>query len=167
MNYINQNNLQPIYDTTASIGIAYSIYSTIIGTILSILIIILGIWIKNMNSDKTGYANGIVKDVTDYDYKATSCISTIYFKVKDTKDTVKTATGIGNKGQNIGVYYDPSNPNNFTTNNYSYIIGWIMIIIGSLILLSVWVWFIFTLIFKPVAAVTGVGAVTNAVVPDF
>lgn len=163
----NQQHLQPIYDTSASIGIAYSLFTTIIGTIICVLLIIIGVWVKNLNKDKTAYTTGIVKDVSDCNYKAKSCISTIEFKVNDKDYSVKSATGIGNKGQYISIYYNPENPNNFTINNYSNYIGLIMIIISSVIILALWLWFILTLIFKPVAAASGVGAVTNAIIPDY
>lgn len=161
-----KNELQPIYNTSATIGIVYSLISTILGTIFCTLVIIAGVWIKNMNSDKTAYTLGYVTDVSDCNFKEKKCVSTIDFNVKHEKYTVKSVTGIGNKGQNIGIYYNPENPNNFTTNNYSTIIGWVMIAIGIFIIISLWLWFILTLIFKPIAAATGVGAVADTAIPN-
>lgn len=164
-NYNDQ--LEPIYNTSATIGIIYSLISAIIGSIFCILVIIIGVWVKNMNSDKTAYTLGYVTDISDCNFKEKTCISTIEFNVNNEKYTVKNISGIGNKGQNIGVYYNPKNPNNFTTNNYSTLIGWVMIVIGILIIVIIWSWFILALIFKPIAAATGVGAVADAAIPDF
>jgi hypothetical protein len=145
---IDNKQIQPINNAGTSIGIIYPLISAIIGTIFCTLVIIAGEWVKNLNSDKTAYTKGNVMDVSDCDFKKKTCISTIQFVVKNKEYTVKSTTGVGNKGQNIGIYYDPENPNNFATNNYSTVIGWFMIIASSIIILLLWLWFIFALVFK-------------------
>lgn len=145
---IDNKQIQPINNAGTSIGIIYPLISAIIGTIFCVFIIFIGEWVKNLNSDKTAYTKGNVMDVSDCDFKKKTCISTIQFVVKNKEYTVKSTTGVGNKGQNIGIYYDPENPNNFATNNYSTVIGWFMIIASSIIILLLWLWFIFALVFK-------------------
>jgi len=159
-------NMQPVYDATAMIGIAYAIFTTIIATIICSFLIYFGVWIKNMDADKTAKAVGVVKDAI-CNTKEKSCVATINYTVDNVEYSVSSTTGgVVNKGQNIDVYYDPKNPNNFSSNSYTYVIGWVIIVIAVIILLSSWGWLIMTIFFKPIAAASGVGAVAGAFIPD-
>ena len=161
-------NMQPVYDASAAIGIAYAIFSAVMATIICGFVIYFGVWVKNMNSDKTGYIKGTIIDATCTNAKNDkSCLASIDYKVNNVNYSVSATTGIVNKGQTIDIYYDPKNPNNFSLyNNTTNTIGWVIIIIAVIILLSSWGWLILTIFFKPVAAATGVGAVAGAVMPD-
>ena len=160
--------LQPVYNTTATIGIVYAIFSAVMATVICGFAIYGGFWVKNMNSDKTEKAIGTIKDATcSKTGKDKSCVATIDYKVKDVEYSVSATTGIVNKGQTIDIFYDPKNPNNFSLlNNTTNTIGWVIIIVAIIILLSSWGWLIMTIFFKPVAAATGVGAVASAIIPD-
>jgi hypothetical protein len=160
-------NMQPVYDATASIGIAYAIFSAVIATIICGFAIYGGFWVKNINSDKTAKTTGTIKDaICSKTKNDKSCIATINYVVKNVEYSVSETTGIVNKGQTLDIYYDPKNPNNFSlSNNTTNIIGWIIIIVAIIILLSSWGWLIMTIFFKPLAAATGVGAVAGAVIP--
>ena len=159
--------MQPVYDATASIGIAYAIFSAVMATIICGFAIYGGFWVKNINADKTAKTTGTIKDATCSKSKNDkSCVATINYMVKDVEYSVSTTTGIVNKGQTTDIFYDPKNPNNFSlSNNTTNIIGWVIIIVAIIILLSSWGWLIMTIFFKPVAAATGVGAVAGAVMP--
>jgi len=158
--------MQPVYDATASIGIAYSIFSTVMATIICSIGIYVGFWVKNLDASKTAKTIGTVKEADcTKTAKDKSCVATITYKVNDVEYSVSSTTGIVNKGQNIDIYYDPKNPNNFVSNSYTNIIGWVIIIVCIILLLSSWGWLIMTLLFKPVAAASGVGAVAGAVMP--
>jgi hypothetical protein len=161
------NNMQPVYDATATIGIAYSVFSTVIATIVCSIAIFVGVWVKNLNKDKTAKAVGVITEANCTNSKKDkSCVATINFKANKVDYTVSSSTlGIVNKGQNINIYYDPKNPNNFTSNSYTNIIGWVIIIFAVIVLLISWGWLIMTIMFKPVAAASGVGAVADAVIP--
>ena len=160
--------MQPVYNTTATIGIVYSVFSAIMATIICGFAIYGGFWVKNMNSDKTEKTIGTIKEATCSKTKDDkSCMATINYTVKDVEYSVSATTGIVNKGQTLDVFYDPKNPNNFSiSNNTTNTIGWIIIIVAIIILLSSWGWLIMTIFFKPVAAATGVGAVADAIIPD-
>ena len=160
--------MQPVYDVTATIGIAYAIFSTVIVTIISVFVIYFGVWIKNMNAEKTEKTVGTIKDTTCSKTKNDkSCVATISYIANKIEYSVSTTTGIVNKGQTVDIYYEPKNPNNFSlSNNTTNAIGWIIIIVASIILLSSWGWLLMTIFFKPVAAATGVGAVAGAIMPD-
>ena len=158
--------MQPVYDATASIGIAYSIFSTVMATIICSIGIYVGFWVKNLDASKTAKTVGTVKDANcTKTAKDKSCVATITYKVNDVEYSVSSTTGLVNKGQNIDIYYDPKNPNNFVSNSYTNIIGWVIIIVCIIVLLVSWGWLIMTLLFKPVAAASGVGAVAGAVMP--
>jgi hypothetical protein len=158
--------MQPVYDATASIGIAYSIFSTVMATIICAIGIYVGFWVKNLDASKTAKTVGTVKEADcTKTKKDKSCVATITYKVNDIEYSVSSSTGLVNKGQNIDIYYDPKNPNNFVSNSYTNIIGWVIIIVCIILLLSSWGWLIMTLLFKPVAAASGVGAVAGAVMP--
>ena len=161
------NNMQPVYDATATIGIAYSIFSAVIATIICSIAIYVGVWVKNLNKDKTQKTVGLVTEATCTNSKKDkSCVATINFKANKVDYTVSSSTlGIVNKGQNIDIYYDPKNPNNFTSNSYTNIVGWVIIIFAVIVLIISWGWLIMTIMFKPVAAASGVGAVAGAVMP--
>lgn len=55
---------------------------------------------------------------------------------------------------------------NINSENTTNIIGWVIIIIAVIILLSFWGWLIMTKFFKPVGTASGVGAVADAFIPD-
>ena len=160
-------NMQPVYDATASIGIAYAVFSAVMATIICGFAIYGGFWVKNINADKTAKTTGTIKEATCSKTKNDkSCVATINYIVKDIEYSVSSVTEIVNKGQTITIYYDPKNPNNFSlSNNTTNTIGWIIIIVAIIILLSSWGWLLMTIFFKPVAAATGVGAVAGAVMP--
>ena len=161
-------NMQPVYDASAAIGIAYAIFSAVMATLVCSFVIYFGVWVKDMNSDKTGSTKGTIKDANCTNAKNDkSCVATVNYKVNNVDYSVSATTGIVNKGQTIDIYYDPKNPNNFSLyTNTTNTIGWVIIIIAIIILLSSWGWLILTIFFKPVAAATGVGAVAGAVMPD-
>ena len=143
------NHMKPVYDVTASIGIAYAIFSAVMATIICSFMIYFGVWIKNINSENTAKTTGTVKDtVCNKTKNDKSCVATINYKVNKVEYSVSTTTGIVNKGQTMDIYYDPKNPNNFSlSNNTTNIIGWVIIIIAVIILLSSWGWLIMTIFF--------------------
>jgi hypothetical protein len=62
-------------------------------------------------------------------------------------------------GQNVKLYYNPSNPNDFVTETSSYYVGLILIIVSVCIIVIMWIWTILSFVYKPVAAASGVGAI--------
>ena len=170
----NNNVLQPVYDTTASIGIVYNLMYAIFGTIFMCIFLFIGVWLLNLNSDKTETTTGIYKDVKcsenkvyDSEKKADvvekSCVGTIEYKVngKEYNKLHQTKDVISN-GQNVKLYYNPNNPNDFVTETSSYYIGLILIIVSVCIIVIMWIWTILSFVYKPVAAASGVGAIGDA-----
>jgi len=119
-----------------------------------------------LNNNLKGKTSGSVSDA-NCDTNAKSCLTTISYNVNDVNYTNKKTTEIVNKGQTLEILYDTTNPNNFEINYkiHKYI-GWGFIIFAILIIILSIGWLIFSLLFKPVAAATGVGAVADAIIPD-
>jgi hypothetical protein len=174
----NEDVLKPIYDTTATIGIIYSVLYALLYTFIAIIMILVGFWVKNINVKKTKTTPGVIESAdcitaTNTDEKknkstTTKCQVKVSYIV-DGKDynNEYTSSSTVNKGQSVEVLYDPLNPNDFTTGNEYYYIGLGMIIFGFVIMISSWIWLALSIIFKPIAAATGVGAVGDAVYSQF
>lgn len=180
INDINNNKdiLNPIYDTTATIGYIYNIGATIIICIIFGIIIAAGVYIINIDSDKTKNVSGLLKDVKctqetikdinskgeEKDKNINNCNYNVIYNVKGIEYVKKqSGTKIINENDKVVVYYDPKNPDNFVIGNDNYIIGLIMIIFGVLIILLSIAWLIFTIYFKPLAAASGVNVISDIV----
>ena len=120
--------------------------SIIIGSIF----IGIGIILIRINNHLKGKTKGSIVEA-DCNTNTKSCLSTISYNVNNVDYTNKKTTDIVNKGESLDILYDTTNPNNFEINRY---------IISSI------GWLIFSLMFKPIAAATGVGAVADALIPD-
>lgn len=167
-NFIDENKtvLEPAYQTTATIGRAYAIYSAIGGTLLLLIFLFVGIWLVRMHRDKTKSTTGTVLK-SNCDSSNNKCIVQIEYTVNNRKYTVNyESSSIVNTGQNVKVYYDPTNPNNFVAGSTNKALGWIFIGIAIVGIILAWASLIFTLFFKPVAAATGVGAIMGAITPN-
>jgi hypothetical protein len=88
----NKDVLKPIYDTTATIGIIYNIFFTIIIIIICAFIIYIGFWLKNSNSNKTKNVigkytnikceNEIIEDLNKNKKTIVNCTADIVYMVK-------------------------------------------------------------------------------------
>lgn len=162
----NKQYIEPVYDATAAIGIASTIFGTVMVTIIAIILIVVGYNIKNIDSEKTSVATGtIIK--ADCTPKNKTCVADIKYTVDKVDYSVQTTTGLVNKAQTIQVNYDPSNANNFTIYSYYPYIGWSIITVAIISLISSWGWLLMTILFKPLAAASGVGTVASTIMPDF
>ena len=174
----NEDVLKPIYDTSATIGIIYSGLYALSFTFIAIIMILVGFWVKDINVKKTKTTPGVIEsadcvtatNTNEKNNKSTS--TTCQVKVSyivDGKDynNEYTSSSTVNKGQSVEILYDPLNPNDFTTGNQYYYIGMGMIIFGFVMMISSWIWFALSIIFKPIAAATGVGVVGNTAYSQF
>jgi ribosomal protein S8E len=165
----NENVLKPIYDTSANFGLLYNLMSALFSTFICIIMILVGFWIKDINIKKSETTSGIINSAEcNIEKNKTTCMATVIYTVNNVKYTNQyTSQGIVNKGQRIEVYYNPLDPNDFTVENYTYYAGVGMIVLGIIIVISSWVWFLLSYIYKPVAAISGVGAMGNMMMPSF
>ena len=170
----NKDVLKPIYDTTATIGIIYNIFFTIIIIIICAFIIYIGFWLKNSNSNKTKNVigkytnvkceNEIIEDINKNKKTIVNCTADIIYMVKGVEYKKGYQTNrIVNDNQPVNVSYDPANPDDFTVDNSYYYIGISMIVIGFITIAIALFWSILSILYKPVAAVSGIGVLGDAI----
>jgi hypothetical protein len=169
----NQSVLNPIYDTTASIGIVYNVVITIVVTILFGILIYVGFWIKDADINKSENVLGkyknvkcteeIIKDKDNNNKSVTVCNAEIVYTVGE-KEYIKSykASKLVNENQPVTVHYDPANPNDFIIEKNTYYFGLGMIIVGFIIIGLSWLWLILSIAFKPIAAAYGANAIGDA-----
>jgi len=165
----NENVLKPIYDSSANFGLLYNFMSALFSTFICIIMIVLGFWVKNLNIKKSETTRGIIDTAEcSIEKNKTQCMATVVYTVNDVNYTNKyTSQGVVNKGQRVDVYYNPLDPNDFAVDNYTYIAGIGMIILGIIIIIISWIWVLLSYLYKPIAAISGVGAVGNMMTPSF
>lgn len=169
----NKEMFQPVYDTTSSIGLVYNFGIAMIATIVMSLVIFVGVQINNYYYKYTGKAKGKIvsaKCYTEIDNnkKYKKCDAMIEYEVAGAKYKQNyISDSLVNVNESVDVRYEPSNPNNFTT-KYSMMlyIGWGLIIFSVIIILLAWAWFVLSWVFKPIAAVSGIGALGSALTPN-
>lgn len=169
----NKEMFQPVYDTTSSIGLVYNFGIAMIATIVMSLVIFVGVQINNYYYKYTGKAKGKVvsaKCYTEIDNnkKYKKCDAMIEYEVAGAKYKQNyISDALVNVNESVDVHYEPSNPNNFTT-KYSMMlyIGWGLIIFSVIVILLAWAWFVLSWVFKPIAAVSGIGALGSALTPN-
>ena len=169
----NKEMFQPVYDTTSSIGLVYNFGIAMIATIVMSLVIFAGVQINNYYYKYTGKAKGKIVSAkcyteVDNNKKYKKCDAMIEYEVAGAKYKQNyISDALVNVNESVDVHYEPSNPNNFTT-KYSMMlyIGWGLIIFSVIIILLAWAWFVMSWIFKPIAAVSGIGALGSALTPN-
>ena len=169
----NKEMFQPVYDTTSSIGLVYNFGIAMIATIVMSLVIFAGVQINNYYYKYTGKAKGKIvsaKCYTEIDNnkKYKKCDAMIEYEVAGAKYKQNyISDALVNVNESVDVHYEPSNPNNFTT-KYSMMlyIGWGLIIFSVIVILLAWAWFVMSWVFKPIAAVSGIGALGSALTPN-
>jgi hypothetical protein len=169
----NKEMFQPVYDTTSSIGLAYNFGIAILATILMSLAIFAGVQINNYYYKYKGKARGRIVSAkcyteTNNNKKYKKCDAMIEYEVAGAKYRHNyISDALVNVNESIDVHYEPSNPNNFTTKyDMMLYIGWGLIVFSVIVMLLAWGWFIMSWIFKPVAAVSGLGALGSALTPN-
>jgi hypothetical protein len=169
----NKEMFQPVYDTTSTIGLVYTFGVAILTTVLMSLVIFIGVQINNYYYKYKGKAKGRIVSAkcyteTDNNKKYKKCDAIIEYDVAGAKYKHNyISDSLVNVNESVDVHYEPSNPNNFTT-KYSMMryIGWGLIIFSVIIILLAWTWFVMSWVFKPIAAVSGIGAIGSALTPN-
>ena len=168
----NKEMFQPVYDTASNIGLLYNFGNALMSTILASLAIYGGILIKDYYKEYTEKTNATVVNAdcyyTDNKKKDKKCDATIEYDVAGKKyKNDYVSIGTVNLNQNVEIYYDPKNPDNFTTiYNFMYYLGWGIIILGILSILVAWAIFITSWLFKPIAAASGAVAIGDVLTPN-
>jgi len=175
INDLNSNKevLNPLYNTAASIGMIYTVFFTFIVIIICSIMIYMGFWLKNLNSNKSQSVTGkytnvkctseIIEDTNKNKNTIINCTADILYTVNE-KEYKKAhqVTHTINNNQPIKVNYDPSNPEDFSTDHNYYYFGIGLIVVGILSIIIAIFWSIMSIMYKPIAAASGVGAIGDA-----
>jgi hypothetical protein len=158
------------YDTASNIGLLYNFGGAVMSTIFASLFIYGGVMIKNYYGAYTEKTTATIVSADCFHVdkkKEKKCDVIIEYEVEGTKYKKDyTSYDVVNVNQTLTIYYDPKNPNNFTTiYDMLYYFGWALIIGGICGILTTWGLFIMSWLFKPVAALSGVNAVGDILTP--
>lgn len=150
------------YDATATFGLFMAFLKALGGTLLAIVIILIGVWLIRMKDPYEGKTTGkVTASKCDTKDAATSCTIDYEYTV-DGKKYTRTNYKIQGTyvvGSSLKTLYDRSNPDNHRIEPVNWhLLGWIGVGIGIVLFFSVWIWFFIARTFKIAAAASGVGA---------
>jgi len=159
-----------IYSGAADFGKIYAIISAIIGTLISIGMIIFGIYIiqhKNHLVSVDGQVTTASYDCsipTTNQNTYTTCKFDVMYQVSNQSYT-KTFSSVEtfSVGDKVTVWYDPNHPEQGEYNPPSKNIGWALIGFGVLIIIGSWFWVWMTRRYKFAAAAGGTAAAINMI----
>jgi hypothetical protein len=167
----NKSMIEPVYDTVSYIGLIYKFIRSVIFTIVCIILMIIGYYLIK-NNDKSEKTPGTInvdncsvhetKNKRGRVQTSNICDVTIDYKVDDVEYSKKHRFNkLMNDNDVIDVFYNPSDPNQFSVIGYFNYIGIGMIVVGILVFIYTWVTFVITLLFKPLQAAEGTGVIVG------
>lgn len=165
-----------IYSGAAEFGRIRAIMGVIFGTIIGIACIIGGIVliIKKVMLNATIMGTIVsIPSCREYTDKNSNFIYDcngifVEYTLNNTKYTLTNGNTRGGlkykKGDKIKVYYQSNKPSNASLlSDNTHIAGWIILVVGVLILAGSWFWFIMAMRYKFVAAAEGVAGAADLV----
>lgn len=169
-----------IYSGSASLGRVTTIIRAVVGTVVSIMLIIVGVVLIRAKGKLTDSTNsGIVTNspsctpqvndnMTEYQCNGVNLSYNVSGKAYTITFNATTSTNYSTKPTGITVYYDPSNPENGSINSdTNHVAGWVALVMGVIILIGVWIAVILASKYKFFAAsegvATGAGLVSGAI----
>ena len=163
-----------VYTGMAAYGKVRTIIGTVTGTLVGVAMLVGGTVLlkrKSRLSDTIGAT--ITNDpycvqYHDQNLQKWKCKNIqLSYRVNDKDYVLNTnsdSTIKYTKGLPLSIYYDPSNPaNSSLVSDNTKIIGWILVVIGILLLVSSWVWLFLVLKFKIAAASSGASGIIGTV----
>jgi len=173
-----QSTYSKIYSGTASFGAIMSDIKAIIGTVIGIIMIIVGIVLLRHKQKETMKGTAIITNTNPCSVSAskddkgnpvinwTCNINATLLNDDGTQSNYSNIINAGNiqsstppyeYGQKISVWYDPNNKGNFslTSDDYS-VVGWFLIGFGIVAIIGSWVWAYFANKYKVIGAYEGV-----------
>ena len=159
------------YDATATVGRIMSWINLVVGIIIGIIFIIVGIVI--LRNKTPSYDSSTIATITAVSCSGSgnnsSCTLTISYTVNDKTITNNIIqNGVYNVDQTLKIKYNSANPQEISTDTISNTaFGWIIIVIGILIIIGVCIWTYVVQINKTIAAASGVGNVVGIATDGF
>lgn len=165
-----------LYTGAADFGRIRATIGVIIGTFISIIAIIGGIYLiskqTKFNKNVMGTISNSPSCIPYIENKNTmyNCYNlNVYYKVNNTEYKIDNQS-INNidheykENDEIIVYYNENDPNSTSlTSDNTHIIGWISIVVGLFILISYWLWFYFSMKYKFIAASQGLAGTASLI----
>jgi hypothetical protein len=157
-----------LYTGSAEFGKFMALIGAIIGTVISIGLIIGGIFIIIYAKKLRSVEGSILADSkctsTAPDKNGnitTTCVAPVKYTIDGTLyDDSNKKVSSGNitykLGNSVTVWYNPTNPSEPILNPVTSAIGWVLIVIGIVIIFFYWLWVFITRKYKFAAAASGV-----------
>jgi len=153
---------EQIYSGTATFGKIWAVASAIFGTIISIVMLIIGISVISHKSHLRSVPGQVMEDAecttTDSQQQTfTTCRTKISYEVDGVTytPTVDSGSFQYTAGTEVTVWYSPSSPERPELNPFPKWVGWMLIIFAFLICIGVWIWVWVTRKSKVAAAAGG------------
>lgn len=156
---------QKIYSGAATVGRPLAIYNAFIATIISIAIIIFGVYaIRKKDEHPNSIVAKIIGPVVCTPYVDQNhnqdwhCTLPVEYTVgnQTIQKSLSSSGSTDYEGyKTVTVYYNPANPADAVLTKFPWhMVGWIALIAGIVIVVSTWIWAILAMYYKPVAAFT-------------
>jgi small-conductance mechanosensitive channel len=161
---------EDIYSGSAKFGKISAIISAVFATLFCIIIIGAGVYVIKLTSTMKSVegkvsGNSVCQSVKSSENNTTTdCSTSVTYTVDDVlyeKRYLDTHKISYNDNQSITIWYDPNNPNEPKGKPLSKVVGYLMIIISIIALISSWVWVYITRHSKFAAAAGGTSAAIN------
>ena len=162
---------EKIYSGTATVGRVMSVVGVVFGTVIGLIMIVVGIFMIVHHTKLTSQTQGTIEKgqndlCTPYAKNNTTvwdCNFTVDYNVGGTayKQNIilNDSSRSYHPGESIKIYYDPNNPDDSSnTSDETKIPGIILLVVGIVIPLGAWLWWYFARKYKAVAAAGGVAA---------
>lgn len=161
---------EDVYDGAAAFGRFMALLSLIGGTLISLLLIGIGIYLLVSKDKYSGSTTANIKEancqrIADSKSVRYECLLKLSYSVdgKAYEREYGTHSGFYAPNTTLNIRYDPSNPNDITVGMRKKTIAIIILCIGVFVLIMAWVWWWIVNTFKFAAAAQGVGSAYDIV----
>jgi hypothetical protein len=152
---------EEIYSGAASFGRLWTLLGAVFGTVVGIILVIVGIYIMT-HKDKREEVSAVINVVKCNDKDCVVNVSYNYKGQQESVDINYTGTRVFYPNQKITVYVNPDEPKDALLEKPApKWMGWIFIGAAVFIVLMSWLWFWFARKYKFVGAMAGVGGALN------
>ncbi len=165
-----EKTLNNVYDTTATIGRAKSITNVVIGTIIGIVMIVIGIYLITKTQNNLVDSTAIVSTstctlVTNNKSTTHNCTLGIKYNVNNQQYSGNISTNDSQphaENSTVDITYDNTNPNLVTARQMRYrTIGFVLCGVSVLIISSAWLNYYLSNTYKGYAAYQGAETVIH------
>lgn len=171
---------EELYSGSAGFGRIMSIIRAIVGTLIGIGFIIGGVMLIRHQKKRTASVTGQVENeandpiTCNYDDHTYDCSNikaswVVNGKTYNNKSDPFSWSGTQSmsnktKGASLTIYYDPDDPNNASLSDVpEHLLGWVLLVLGIIMIIGGWIWVLVTRRSKGAAAATGVASAVGMI----